>query len=131
MNRCLHRHLHFVAVLGALVVTAAGAQDRRSVEHALKNAPKADEARMVNASVGDLVNIRLAQLEEDLLLAPAQLPLWTAYRESVQRMIEDQKRGNRVSASESTAPKRFDGLADLARNRLAAIEEIVDAGKAL
>ena len=46
-------------------------------------------------------------------------------------MLEDTKRGPRVSASETTAPKRLDALADMARNRLTAVEDIVDAGKAL
>ena len=32
---------------------------------------------------------------------------------------------------ETTAPKRLDALADVARNRLTAIEDIADAGKAL
>jgi hypothetical protein len=46
-------------------------------------------------------------------------------------MVGDIKRGARVSASESSAPKRFDSLADSARNRLTAVEDIADAGKAL
>jgi len=46
-------------------------------------------------------------------------------------MLEDTKRGPRVSASETTAVKRLDALADMARNRLTAVEDIVDAGKAL
>jgi plasmid replication initiation protein len=46
-------------------------------------------------------------------------------------MLEDMRRGTRVSASETTAPKRLDALADMARNRLTAVEDIVDAGKSL
>lgn len=90
-----------------------------------------DDARMAGANFAELVNMRVAQLEEDLNLVPGQLPLWNAYRDRVIRMLDDQRRGMRVSAAETTAPKRLDALADIARNRLAAVEDIVDAGKAL
>ena len=36
------------------------------------------EARAASANLPELVQIRLAQLEEDLNLRPAQLPLWHA-----------------------------------------------------
>jgi hypothetical protein len=126
-----------IAVLGVLACLApllawGQAGDRRSLEYLLKNAPpKADEGKLVNANLPELVTLRMSQLEEDLNLTPAQLPQWNAYRGKVQGMIDDIKRGPRVSASETTAPKRLDGLADTARNRLAAVEDIVDAGKAL
>jgi conjugal transfer/entry exclusion protein len=98
----------------------------------LKNAPpKADEGKLVNANLPELATFRMSQLEEDLNITQAQLPQWNAYRSRVQGMIDDLKRGARVSASEASAPKRLDSLADTARNRLAAIEDIVDAGKAL
>lgn len=89
------------------------------------------DARMAGANFVELVNMRVAQLEEDLNLQPAQLPLWNAYRERVIQMLNDQRRGIRISASEQSAPKRLDALADTARNRLTAVEDIVDAGKAL
>jgi hypothetical protein len=124
-----------VAALAALAMpNVANAQrsDPRSLESLLKNAPaKGDDARTVNANLPELVNIRLSQLEEDLQFTPAQMPLWKTYRERVQDMLEDIRRGSRVSASETTAPKRLDALADMARNRLTAVEDIVDAGKSL
>jgi hypothetical protein len=124
-----------VAVAAAYVLPlAALAQsgDRRSLEHMLKSAPpKLDEGKMLNANLPELATLRVNQLEEDLNLTQSQLPQWNAYRSRVQDMIDDLKRGARISASETTAPKRLDGLADTARNRLAAIEDIVDAGKAL
>lgn len=86
-------------------------------------------------SMVELVNMRLGQLEEDLNLRPNQLALWNVYRDRVTRMLDDHRRALRVasaySASESTAPKRLDALADAARNQLTAIEDIVEAGKAL
>jgi LTXXQ motif family protein len=130
--------MRFVIFLVALAVyampppTHAQRSDPRSIDSLLKSAPpKSDDARMVNANLPELVNIRMSQLEEDLQLTTAQMPLWKAYRTRVMDMLEDTKRGPRVSASETTAPKRFDALADMARNRLTAVEDIVDAGKAL
>lgn len=123
-----------VAIAAYGVSAAAWAQrsDPRSLESLLKSAPpKGDDARTVNANLPELVNIRLSQLEEDLQFTAGQLPLWKTYRARIMDMLEDLKRGPRVSASETTAPKRFDALADMARNRLTAVEDIADAGKAL
>ena len=89
------------------------------------------EARAVAANLPELVQIRLAQLEEDLNLRPAQLPLWHAYRDRVLGLLDDVRRAGRAAASESSAPQRLDALADIARNRLTATEDIADAGKAL
>lgn len=107
--------------------TGGGGPGGRSIADAVRN----NEARMAGANYFDLVSLRISQLEEDLNLTPPQLPAWNAYKERLTRMLDDQRRGARVSASETTAPKQLDGLADIARNRLTAVEEIVDAGKAL
>jgi LTXXQ motif family protein len=121
-----------LAVCAISPLTQAQRSDPRSIDNLLKNAPpKSDDARMVNANLPELVNIRMSQLEEDLQLTTTQMPLWKTYRSRVMDMLEDTKRGPRISASETTAPKRFDALADMARNRLTAVEDIVDAGKAL
>jgi LTXXQ motif family protein len=121
-----------LAVYAMYPTTHAQRSDPRSIEGLLKSAPpKGDDARTVNANLPELVGIRLSQLEEDLNFTAAQMPLWKTYRSRVMEMLEDTKRGTRISASETTAPKRFDALADMARNRLTAVEDIVDAGKAL
>ncbi|MFO1312712.1 MAG: Spy/CpxP family protein refolding chaperone [Burkholderiales bacterium] len=123
------------AAIAALVLSQAALAQRsdpRSLESILKSLPpKGDDARMTNANLPELVNMRMSQLEEDLNLTAAQMPQWKAYRSRVMDMLDDMKRGARVSASETNAVKRLDGLADLARNRLAAVEDIVEAGKAL
>ncbi len=90
-----------------------------------------DDACGPGPTIAELVGIRLSQLEEDLLLASAQRPAWSVYRSAVLRMLDDQRRGIRTAAATVTAPQRLDALADLARNRLTAAEEIVDSGKAL
>ena len=121
----------FLAVSTLPQHSHAQRSDPRSIESLIKNAPKSDDARTVNASLPELVNIRMSQLEEDLQFTAGQMPLWKTYRMRVMDMLEDMKRGPRVSASETTAPRRFDSLADMARNRLTAVEDIADAGKAL
>lgn len=92
--------------------------------------PPAD-ARPLAPNVTELVNMRLSQLEEDLNLRAHQLALWNKYRERVLGLLDDVRRAGRVSAIETTAPQRLDALIDHARNRLTAIEDIADAGKAL
>ena len=124
----------FLALATLALASSALAQrsDPRSLESLLKTAPpKGDDARTVNASLPELVNIRMSQLEEDLQITAQQMPQWKNYRSRVMDMLEDMKRGPRVSASETNAVKRLEGLADMARNRLTAVEDIVDAGKAL
>jgi hypothetical protein len=75
---------------------------------------------------------RLETLEEDLRLMPEQRSAWLAYRERVLKMAEDAQRTARAAlGGEMAAPKRLDQLADIARDRLTAIEDIVDAGKNL
>lgn len=90
-----------------------------------------DGARAAGANLPELVQMRLSQLEEDLNLRPAQLPLWNTYRDRVLQLLDDVRRAGRVAASEATALQRLDALTDIARNRLAATEDIADAGKAL
>ena len=93
-----------------------------------------DAPRTAGPSIADLVNLRMSQLEEDLNLQPGQRAPWEKYRDRVMSMLDDSRRAAVLSASapaETTAPKRLDALADAARNRLTAIEAIVDAGKAL
>ncbi len=78
------------------------------------------------------VQYRLDLLEEDLRLRPEQNAAWVAYRSRVLKLAEDLQRASRSTlGGDLTAPKRLDRLADAARDRLTAIEDIVDAGKAL
>lgn len=125
-----------LAALAALALAhgaLAQRSDPRSLESIVKSLPPkgSDDARMTGANLAELVNLRMSQLEEDLNITAQQMPQWNAYRSRVMDMLDDMKRGPRVSASETNAVKRLDALGDLARNRLAAVEEIVDAGKAL
>jgi hypothetical protein len=78
------------------------------------------------------VQYRLELLEEDLRLQPDQRKAWNAYRERVLGLADDAQRAGRTAlGGEMAAPKRLDRVADIARDRLTAIEDIVDAGKNL
>jgi LTXXQ motif family protein len=67
---------------------------------------------------------------------PQQRAAWNAYADKVLRLADDMTRSRfaaRTSTrlTEATAVQQLDQLAGSARNRLTAVEEIVEAGKAL
>ena len=75
------------------------------------------------------------ELREDLKLTPAQQPAWDSYESKVRAFAADLKRARAAKPSEAegqeTAPQRIDRLVDIARDRLAALEDIADSAKAL
>lgn len=96
---------------------------------------RGDEARPAQGHalpMASLVQSRLAELRSDLLLSAAQMPAWDRYSQAVLRLLDDITRVGEMSVpSDLNAPQRLEQLADLARNRLTATEDVVDAGKAL
>jgi hypothetical protein len=75
---------------------------------------------------------RLELLEEDLRIRPEQQKAWLNYRDRVLRLADDTQRSARTALTgDMSAPQRLDRLGDIARDRLPAIEDIVDAGKQL
>jgi hypothetical protein len=86
-------------------------------------------------SLTSQVQEQLDGLEGDLRITAAQRPLWNAYADRVRKLADDIARGRFITrsndATEIPASEQFDRLADVARNRLTAVEDIVDAGKAL
>jgi hypothetical protein len=78
------------------------------------------------------VQYRLELLEEDLRVRPEQQIAWLNYRDRVLRLAEDAERTARTTlVGDLSAPQRLDRLSDIARDRLTAIEDIVEAGKQL
>jgi hypothetical protein len=78
------------------------------------------------------VQYRLELLEEDLRVRPEQQKAWLNYRDRVLKLAEDAQRTARTAQTgDMSAPQRLDRLGDIARDRLTAIEDIVDAGKQL
>lgn len=84
------------------------------------------------AAVADQVQVQLGELEEDLRLNSAQRRLWTVYADRVQKLAGDVARDrDKLRFPKGTAEEQFDFVADRARDRLTAIEDISDAGKQL
>jgi len=78
------------------------------------------------------VQYRLELLEEDLRVRPEQQNAWRNYKDRVLKLADDTLRSARTAlAGDMSAPQRLDRLSDIARDRLTAIEDIVDAGKQL
>ena len=77
----------------------------------------------------------LQELHEDLKLAPQQEPLWESYADKVRALANDvaRERNARPSATgtQLNVVQRMDRVVDTARNRLAALEDISQAGKSL
>jgi len=82
------------------------------------------------AGVAEQARYQLREFEEDLKLAPAQRPAWAAYSDKVLKLADDVSRTrNAVRFPKGPAPEQLDFIAETLRNRLTAIEDIVDAGK--
>ena len=75
----------------------------------------------------------LEELRQDLKLDAAQQPLWEAYADKVRALALDiaRERGRAEENAKAPALKRIDHDVDVAQNRLAALEEIQGAAKAL
>lgn len=74
----------------------------------------------------------LSNLEESLKVTPAQRDAWNLYVERLRRFADDVARNrNAMRFPKDAAPQQFDLLVASAANRLTAIEEFAEAGKAL
>lgn len=86
-------------------------------------------------SAGAPVLVQLDQLENDLKLTPEQRAAWNAYADKVLRLADDMTRSRFAARTslptDANAAQQLDKLTDTEQNRLTAIEEIAEAGKAL
>jgi LTXXQ motif family protein len=83
-------------------------------------------------SADDQARLQLQELEEDLKLAPAQRAAWADYARKVQQLADDVSRHrNDLRFPKGPAPEQLDFVTETVRNRLTAVEDIRDAGKAL
>ncbi len=84
------------------------------------------------ASLTDQIQVQLGELEEDLRITSAQRRLWSAFADRVLKLAGDVTRDrDKLRFPKGTAAEQFDFVADKARDRLTAIEDIGDAGKQL
>jgi len=126
-----------VACLGMLVIAShAYAQfGGRSPDGGRERGGESRRAHAAEQPRIDLFEATIHELREDLKLSPAQRPAWDAYESRVRALAADLKRARAAHAKESerqeTAPQRIDRLVDIARDRLAALEDIADAANAL
>jgi hypothetical protein len=77
------------------------------------------------------VDYKLELLEEDLELGREQLPAWKAYADKVRAAASDVDRERRRTREPPGVPAQLDRLLDIARDRLTAVEEAVQAAKDL
>jgi len=86
-------------------------------------------------SPGAIVQVQLDQLEDDLKLVPAQIGAWRAYTDKVQKLADDTTRirfeARTAAPGPSSAIQQLDEIDAQMRSRKAAVDEIVDLGKAL
>ena len=84
------------------------------------------------ASLADQVQIQLGELEEDLRINSSQRRLWSVFAYRVLKLAGDVTRDrDKLRFPKGTAAEQFEFVADKARDRLTAIEDIGDAGKQL
>jgi LTXXQ motif family protein len=114
--------------------TRGGMGDRQSAPGSGKSRdrPSVD----AGSTNGAPVMYQLDQLEDELKLAPQQRAAWNAYADKVLALADDMTRLRFAARTAgppagATAVQQLDQLTDAARNRMTAIEEITDAGKAL
>lgn len=79
----------------------------------------------------NLLEVTAHELHEDLKLTPVQEPLWESYLEKVRALGNDIVRERTQQPAGRTVPQQIDRTVDVARNRLAALEDIAQAAKDL
>jgi hypothetical protein len=84
-------------------------------------------------SLADQVEYRLDLLQEDLKLRPEQYNAWAAYSDRVKALAVDmtRERSRGMVVTTGTALQQIDRVADVARNRLTAIEDIIASARKL
>ena len=100
-------------------------------------APRTSQNREQPAmDVSAPVQIQLDRLEDDLALMPEQRDAWNAYADKILSFADDMTRAQFVARTgsvpkDASAAQQLDQLADKARNRMTAVEDIAQSGKAL
>jgi hypothetical protein len=134
----------FAVILVALAATGAAAQypggggtgrpgsSAGSPGRSALPPPRAPAPETGPTSLADQVQMQLGELEEDLRITSAQRRLWSTFADRVLKLAGDVTRDrDKLRFPKGTAAEQFDFVADTARDRLTAIEDIGDAGKQL
>jgi hypothetical protein len=134
-----------VAMTGALgAVPAAGqmpgggrSQSGSSGASHLPPMKSAADSRAADAPVGLIAQVQqnLDRTADELRITAGQQKAWDAYATRVVRLADDIARTRYtirdVQSGNLTAPQLFDRITETAQNRLTAIEDIAEAGRAL
>jgi len=118
----------------AFIAVAAGihaqqrSDSRRGARPAAAESPPDQPERH---TLADEFGAHLADVRQRLKIEPAQQRAWDLYEQRVQALMLDQMRGVAVGLSQSDAPHQIDRKVDVVRNRLAAMEDIAEAARAL
>ena len=134
-----------VAIAAALAGAQAGAQMPRGgpgasgssgATHLPPTKPAQDpRAADVPVSLTAQVQATLERTADELRINAGQQKAWDAYATRVVRLADDIVRARfairDMQSGTVTAPQLFDRINETAQNRLTAVEEIVDAGRAL
>jgi hypothetical protein len=116
----------------ALAAAAGGAQAQFGGHRGGKGGKDGDRSQR-GADQPDTLEVTLYELETDLKLTPAQQPLWESYTAKIRALVTDtaRERARAKTVSELKLLPRLDHLLDLERNKLTALEDIVQAAKTL
>ena len=97
------------------------------------DAPARAQRAAVQEDMEDVVDHRLTVLQEELRLSADQENVWRSYADKVHALLSDMSRERRriQSGMSMNALQQVDHAVDVARNRLAAWEDVAAAAKTL
>jgi hypothetical protein len=100
-----------------------------------KPIPDARAAEAPFTAIVGQTQIALERLSEDLRINSAQDKAWSAYATRILKLADDIARARFIArealSGEIAAPQMFERILETAQNRMTAVEEIVDSGRAL
>jgi hypothetical protein len=116
-----------------LALAAAAGQAQAQFGGGHRGGKGADRSQRGAEAQPATLEVTLYELETDLKLTPAQQPLWESYTAKIRALVTDaaRERARAKTVSELKLLPRLDHLLDLERNKLTALEDIVQAAKTL
>src|SRR3954471_17052322 len=118
----------FLAAATGSAAAQFGGRRRGGGDKSGERGEKGDKASEPHVNA---LEVTAHEFHEDLKLTPEQEPLWEAYLGKVRALGNDVVRERTQQPSGRTVTQQIDRIVDVARNRLAALEDIAQAGKDL
>ena len=123
----MRKQVRVFLLMAALVSACGTSMGERGPETGGNRGPGQGTCR----SPVDQLQEQLAETAQALQLTPRQVVLWEAYQASVGGLMADQIKREIYAPSPRSALQQIDGKVDMARNRLAAMEDIAERAAAL